>query len=102
MNKVTINPSIAAIVDIDSVGYTETVNVYFTAPVNWVGVFVLTVFNSSQKNTASVVDALTVVDKVITWKIEPKTQGIEDSKYYEIYSANAKRIVFKGNLIIKK
>jgi hypothetical protein len=104
MQKVEINPSIAAIVNINSVAYSELAFVYFKATANWIGAFDYKVWNSYQKNTAIVVaNAITIVDDLLTLKIDASNQSLPaDKYYYEIFSIDAKRIIFKGELTITK
>ena len=104
MQKVVINPSIAAVVDINSIGMAENVNIYFNATSNWLGLFEFHVWNSDKKNTAfTVTGAITIVDTLMTLKIDPTNQNLHDDEYYyEISSLNDKRIIFKGKLVITK
>lgn len=104
MSKITLNPSIAQILDIDPIAYNERVNVYFNADENWTGDFEFVVYNSAQKNRfVKPVDALTVVAKRMTLVIEPIAQGLTaTANYYEIVSLSTKRVVFKGLLNIIK
>ena len=61
MQKITINPSIAVIVDIASVGHKELENIYFKADSNWLGDYDCKIWNSYQKNTQfTVSDNVTV------------------------------------------
>jgi hypothetical protein len=104
MQKVEINPSIAAIVNINSVGYSELAYVYFKAATPWVGTFEYKVWNSFQKNIAiTVANAIMVVGDLMTLKIDASNQSLPaDKYYYEISSVDTKRIIFKGELIITK
>lgn len=104
MQKVEINPSIAAIVNINSVGYSELAYVYFKAATPWIGTFEYKVWNSFQKNTAiTVANAITVVGDLMTLEIDASNQNLPaDKYYYEISSIDTKRIIFKGELIITK
>jgi hypothetical protein len=104
MQKITINPSIAVELDIDSIAHSEKVEINFSADVNWTGTYEVTIYNSQAKNTeVKPTGAIKMVDKVMTWTIEPKTQGIEpEPKYYEIVETQSKRLVFKGKLVITK
>ena len=104
MQKVVIDPSIAAIVDINSVAYSENVNVYFNAVTPWLGTYEYKVWNSFQKNTAfAVTGAITINATLMTLKIDPGNQNLPaDKYYYEISSSTDKRIVFKGELTITK
>ncbi len=108
MTKVTINPSIAALIDIDGVGYAEEVEIYFEGTQNWTGSYVFKVWNSFQKNTEKTIpnpNPLTVLNKIITLALKPTVQtlvSVPDGYYYEIISVETKRIVFKGSLFINK
>lgn len=102
-NRVSVNPSIASIVDIDNIGINEIVPIYFTAENDWLGDFSFTIFNTEAKNDAKIVDAIAVAAKVITLTISPVVQTIVAGKYYyEIFSEDLDRIVFKGSLKIEK
>lgn len=104
MQKVEINPSIAAIVNINSVGYTELAYIYFKAATPWLGTFEYKVWNSHQKNSSiTIANALEVSGDLITLKIDASNQNLPaDKYYYEISSIDFKRIVFKGELTITK
>lgn len=103
-NRLLLDPSISAIIDIDPVALSEEVNIYFTADDNWVGDFTINIFNSENKNQSQeITNALNVTDNVMTWTIAPTEQEISvGKKYYEIYDNDSKRIVFKGILNIIK
>lgn len=106
MNKITINPSIASIVNIEGINKAEKVPVYFTASENWAGDYELKVYNSEAKNneiTNIGNDALTVVGELMILTINAVEQQIAaDAYYYEITSLTNKRVIFKGKLIINK
>lgn len=104
MQKVEINPSIAATVNINSVGFAELAYVYFKAATPWFGAFELKVWNSYHKNTAiTVANALEVSGDLITFKVDASNQNLPSDKYYyEISSIDTKRIIFKGELTITK
>ena len=104
MQKVEINPSIAAVVNINSVGQSEQAFVYFKAAVAWVGLFEYKVWNSYQKNTPiTIANAIEVIGDLITLKIDATSQNLPAEKYYyEISSIATKRIIFKGELTITK
>lgn len=104
MKKVTIDPSIAALVDIGPVFNAEDVNIYFTANEPLTGVFEARIYNSFQKNTHyTVANNLTIVDDLMTFRIAPKLQGLEAKDfYYEIWHVSTNRLLFKGNLNIVK
>ncbi len=106
MNKITINPSIASIVNIEGINQAEKVPVYFTASENWAGDYALKVYNSEAKNSEITIagnDTLTVVGSVMTLTVDAVEQSIAaDSYYYEIISSTNKRVIFKGKLIINK
>lgn len=103
MQRVTINPSIAAIVNIDPVGAKEIVPVYFTAESNWTGNYQFKLWNSDKKNTEVSVtgNPIGVATTVMTLTIDPTAQAIPvNNHYYEITHIETKRVVFKGNLNI--
>jgi hypothetical protein len=102
MKTVTIDPSIASKVNIDSIGYTEDANIYYLGSQNWVGMFEVKIWNSDKKNTPFLVtNALVVVDNLMTLTIKPSAQGLAfGSYYYEISSQN--RTIFLGDLIIRR
>ena len=104
MNKITLDPSIAVTLDIDSVAHGERVAIKFTADADWTGDFEFVVYNSVAKNSfVKPVNALTVLAMVMTLVIEPKIQLlVANTHYYEILSVSTKRVLFKGNLIITK
>lgn len=104
MQKVEINPSIAATVNINCVGFAELAYVYFRASTPWIGAFEYKVWNSYQKNKdITVANALTVVGDLLTLKIDASNQFLPaDKYYYEISSIDSKRIIFKGELTITK
>ena len=104
MKKVVIDPSIAVVVDINSVAHSENVNIYFNATANWIGAFDFKVWNSYQKNTAFAVHgAITIVATLMTVQIDPSNQNlVADKYYYEISSVDTNRIIFKGELTITK
>jgi hypothetical protein len=102
MQKVTINPSIAAIVNIDSVGRKEVVPIYFTATADWTGTYEFKLYNSDKKNTTVALtgsNPIAVVDELMTLTVDPTVQGIvANTYYYEITKVEDKRVIFKGNL----
>jgi hypothetical protein len=102
--KITLDPSIATILDIDPIGHEEKVEIKFTASENWDGDFEFVVYNSAAKNSlVKPAGALVVVDKVMTLTIEPSVQDLAiESNYYEIFNLTAKRVLFKGLLNIIK
>ncbi|MGV9003943.1 hypothetical protein [Flavobacterium sp.] len=101
MNKVTINPSIAAIVNIDPIGQKEIVPIYFTADSNWIGTYQFTVFNSDKKNTKLHEDNLPTVNELMTLTVNAQTMNLPIRvNYYEITKVEDNRIVFKGTLNI--
>ena len=104
MQKVEINPSIAVMVNINSVGHGELAYVYFKAATPWLGAFEYKVWNSFQKNTVlTVTNAITVVGDLMTLKIDASNQSLPaDKYYYEILSVATQRILFKGELTITK
>jgi hypothetical protein len=104
MKKVVIDPSIAVVVDINSIAFYENVNIYFNATLNWIGSFDFKVWNSYQKNTFFAVNgAITIVDTLMILKIDPSNQNlVAQNYYYEIMSVDTSRIIFKGDLIIVK
>ncbi len=102
--SVTINPSIAAVVNINSVGYNEKAPIYFTATDNWVGTYEFKIWNPDKNTSKDYTGTiLTKADNVITLTIEPKENAIQaGTYYYEIISVETKRVVFKGTLTITK
>lgn len=102
--KITLDPSIATLLDIDSVAQGERVTVNFTANENWTGAFDFVVFNSAAKNSfVEPAGALTVAAMVMSLVIEPVAQGLAVGQhYYEIVSSTTKRVLFKGLLNIIK
>lgn len=104
MQTITINPSVAATVNINSVGFAEMANIYFKGELPWLGTFEFNVWNSVQKNTSiDVPDAITSSGDLLTLKIDPTNQNLPAAKYYyEIFSVVAKRVIFKGEITITK
>lgn len=103
MNKVTINPSVAAVINIDAVGAKEVVPIYFTAEQNWLENFSFKLWNSEKKNSEVTIleNPLTFEDTVMTLTISPENQNINAGKYYyEIIDTENERVIFKGDLII--
>lgn len=104
MTKITLDPSIAKVIDVDPVSVSEVVSIYFNGTTNWIGTYGIKVWNSPAKNTEfAIVNAITVVGALMTWVIDPMNQELSAHKYYyEISSLTSSRIVFKGNLNIVK
>jgi hypothetical protein len=104
MEKIIINPSIAAEIDISPIAYSEKVKLFFSSDENWVGDFDFRIWNSNQKNTETEVStSLSVVAKIMTLTIEPIVQVLPPKEYwYEISSLSTKRLLFKGKLNIVK
>jgi hypothetical protein len=106
MKKVIIiDPSIATIVDIDPVGFSEETPIYFTldGDDDYVGVWQWTVFNSAKKNSKQVIDALTIVGNKMTLLIKPTADSIAvGEQYHEISRTDIKRVLYKGRLNIVK
>lgn len=102
--KITIDPSIATLLDIDPVGYEERVKITFTANENWIGAFTCIVYNSEAKNRfIDISTTLKVEGMVMNLLIEPKIQLLASAAYYyEIVSVGTKRLLFKGLLNIIK
>lgn len=102
--KITLDPSIATLLDIDSVAQDERVNINFTANENWTGEFEFIVYNSIAKNSfVKPIGALTIAGMIMTLVVEPVAQGlVVSSHYYEIVSISTKRVLFKGLLNIVK
>ena len=100
MQTITINPSVAATVNINSVGFVEMANIYFKGQIPWLGTFEFNVWNSTQKNTSiDVPDAITPSGDLLTLKIDPTNQNLPaDKYYYEIFSIAAKRVILKEKL----
>ncbi len=98
MQKVTINPSIAVIVDIETVFFGEELEVYFDAASNWLGSYDFRLYNSNVKNSEITNNCtLTIANKLMTLSIKGIEKG---THYYEIWILPQKRIVFKGKLVI--
>ena len=105
MKKVVIDPSIAAVVDINPVFFNEDLNIYFQANEPLSGMYEVKMFNSFQKNTVKVIaiNPLTVMGNLMTLRLAPRIQGIGvDSLYYEIWHVTSNRLYFKGNITIVK
>lgn len=103
MKTVTINPSIAAIVNIDPVGYNELVNIYFTAETDWTGSYKFQVFNSQVKNTELHSSSIATSNELMTLTINANDMALEvGTHYYEIFHEESERVIFKGNLNIIK
>lgn len=104
MQKVTINPSIAAIVNIDPVGLKEIVPIYITATADWIGTYEFKVYNSDKKNTLislTGANPIAIENELMTLTIDPTAQGLTASVYYyEITKVEDKRVTFKGTLNI--
>jgi hypothetical protein len=104
--RVTINPSIAAEVNINPIGEKEIVPIYFTASENWVGTYDFCLWNSDKKNTKTTLpgaNPIVIVEKLMTLTIDPTAQAIiANEYYYEITKVEDKRVVFKGALNIIK
>jgi hypothetical protein len=102
--KTTLDPSIATILDIDPVGHEERVEIKFTASENWTGDFEFVVYDCAFKNSfVKPAGALVKADNLMTMIIEPSVQGLAvGSRYFEIFSLTAKRVLFKGLLNIIK
>lgn len=102
--KITLDPSIATLLDINPVAENERIVVNFTASENWTGDFEFVVYNSIAKNNfVKPTAAVVAVAKVMSLTIDPKVQGISvDAHYYEIVSVGVKRVLFKGLLNVIK
>lgn len=103
MQQVTINPSIAVIVNIDPIGVEEIVPIYFEAEDNWAGTYELKLYNSEKKNSTVTPTGIpiNIVTTMMTWTIDPTGQAIPvGNYYYEITHTESKRILFKGDLNI--
>ncbi|WP_264521216.1 hypothetical protein [Flavobacterium sp. N1994] len=101
--QVTIDPSIAAVVNIASVGKKEIVPIYFTAPENWSGDYTFKLWNSDVKNTEILVTGtpIGIATNVMTLTIDPTAQAIPKGLYYyEIMHTQTSRVLFKGTLNI--
>ncbi|WP_264522130.1 hypothetical protein [Flavobacterium sp. N1994] len=113
--QVTIDPSIAGIVNIATIGKNEIVPIYFEAEQNWVGSYVYKVWTTDKKTTALTipetfyvqVDAppaepvvyktIEVIEKIMTLIIAPAEQNLTSGDFYfEIIEQNSSRVVFKG------
>lgn len=102
MQVVTINPSIAVIMNIDPVGHKEMAPIYMEAEENWQGVFTIKVWNSEAKNTEHLSQAVPTEDKVMTLTINPENQSLPVGKLYYEITNDQNRVVFKGDLNIIK
>lgn len=105
MNRVTLNPSIAAIVDIDAVWKNEVKTIRFTAPEAFVGNFNFKVWNSEKKNTEfeTTNGTLEVSGNQLILKIDPTAWQLKADDYYtEIYSETQKSNIVIGKLVIKE
>lgn len=102
MQKVTINPTIAAEVNIGPVFQKEKVNIYFTASEDWTGAFEFQLFETAQKfQKFNYSDALTIDQRLMTLAIDPIGKSLLPALYYyEIWHLPTNRIYFKGTLNI--
>ena len=102
-NKVILDVSIAALVDITNIRMSEKVVVTITAEESWEGNYEFTLFNSQAKNThQKMVGAVVVNGQDLLLTIEPMLQQITAGSYwYEIYNTLTKRIEFMGDLKIE-
>lgn len=97
---VTINPSIAVVVNISPIIKGETVPIFFDAEENWVGAYDVKLWNSDKKNEdfndiATVATALKRMTLIINTSSNTKAGGY----YYEIIKDND-RVIFKGKIEI--
>jgi hypothetical protein len=104
MTKLTIDPSIAVELDIDSLSLDERVEILFDAEADWIGNYEVKIYNSNAKNAmVSPSASLLINAKSMKWIIEPNQQNLSaNTHYYEIYEAQTKRVIFKGKLVITK
>jgi hypothetical protein len=102
--EITLNPSVANRVNIEPIYFGEKVFVYFKLEENWAGSYLFKLWNSEAKNTEFTISgALMVVDDLMTLKIEPTAMNLSAGKfYYEISNDTDKRLIFNGNITIKK
>ena len=103
--KVIIDSSIAAIVNIDNVGKNEIVPIYLTSPIAWTDTYNFKLFDAPQKNSEINLNdtPLSVDDNVMTIIIDAMSLLINEGLYYyEISSLEDKRVIFKGSLNIIK
>jgi hypothetical protein len=106
MQKLVIDPSIAAELDIKPVSYVDKTPLYFEieGTEKWTGQFELKLWNSSKKNVQFPItgtNPITHQDKMMTWIIHPSNQGLAVGTYYfEIFSEEFERIIYKGILPI--
>ena len=103
MQIVTINPSMAAIVNIKDIGKAEIVPIYFTANENWVGTYGFKLFNSDKKNDETSITGtpLEVLNALMTLTIDATIWNAKaGSYYYEISKIEDRRVIFKGSLNI--
>jgi hypothetical protein len=99
--KVTINPSIARIINIDPCSFKENNNVYFTADENITGTFVFRVWNSDKKNSEFELlsNPISIFEKKMTLGIKPETIGLPiGNHYHEIWHLESNRIYYKGEI----
>lgn len=103
--KITLNPSIAACVNINGIGLNEIVPIYFTAESNWTGNFSFNIWYSSDKTNQIQItnSAITIFENRLTLTISPLEQKIPSGKFYfEINDDQTRRVIIKGDLIILK
>lgn len=103
-NTVEVDVSIAGKVSFKNIGAGEIVNIKFTADVDLTGSFMLTIWNSAVKNSEVAAEReLVYADRVLTWDLDPEGQSIKaGTHYYEIFSTQAQRIIFKSFVTIEK
>jgi hypothetical protein len=108
MKKVVIDPSISVECEIKPVSMRDRTPLYFRikGTQTWTGQFELKLWNSDIKNeefTITGANPLTAQGQLLSWNIHPTTQGLAVKKYYfEIFSTEFERIIFKGTLPIVK
>lgn len=99
MQSVTINPSIATIVDIGAFGFGEPINIYFTATGNWTGTFEFTMWNSDKKNRKFKTIEVPTTTNLMILSLDFSSENFPpDIYYYEVKHIEDKRVLFKGKL----
>ena len=103
--KITINPSIATILNINWISVHEVVPIYFTASTNWNNNHIFSIWSSDEKiNKIEIQNSpISIFENVMTLTINPIEQKIPAGKfYYEIIDNTSHRIIFKGEINILK
>jgi hypothetical protein len=101
--KITINPSIATILNINWISIHEVVPIYFTASTNWINNYIFSIWSSEDKTNKIEIEnsPISISQNVMTLTLNPIQQKIPAGKfYYEITDNTSKRIIFKGEINI--